>query len=86
MKYEKIALLINSKGGELFVKPKGTTFTLEELRMFVNGDNKIIKTKDDNKVMVVSKLKGLPVNKKASGYTDVDVFGDVLLVDKYLVR
>ncbi len=92
----RVALHIkaNANGSETWVRPKNKkSFSLEELQRLVGGYIEIIQTKIQGKVMVINeegKLKELPVNMKATGlyiYGDHDkIVGDVLLIDKNLIR
>jgi hypothetical protein len=92
----KVALLIkaNANGSEAWIRPKnGKRFMLTELQGLVGGNIEIVHVKMGGKVMIINeegKLKDLPVNRKATDlyiYGDNDVIvGDVLLMDKNLIR
>jgi len=81
-----MATLIKADGTEKEVTPKsGNTFSLDELQTFVDGYIEMC-TSTDNRWMVVNeegKLKGLPVNEKATQLYGRDTLvGDILVCDK----
>ena len=87
------ALIIFANGAEVFTTPNnGKFFKDEELQLIVGGLIEFVKCKD-GRLMVLNekrKLIGLPPNKKATRlykHGDQDtILGNVLVVDKYLIR
>jgi len=88
-----MAQFIKSNGSEVELKPEnGKHFSLKELQGCVDGFIEIVESSDGRLIVLneEGKLKGLPVNQKASTlykYAGHDVIvGDVLICNKKEIR
>lgn len=90
---KKEAYILKASGKVIETKPKnGTDFSLEELNEIVGGYIEVIRTINDNQIMVLNeegKLKHLPVNQRATALypnlADI-IVGDVLVCDRSMVK